>query len=236
MFFTDHPISISIDGVKYYYLYDGLGSVTELIDTGENVVNEYRYDPFGGAEMKIETVYNPHQFTGRQFDDESGMYHYRARAYDADAGRFLQQDPAGMVDGANMYAYCGNDPVNGVDPSGKFNIWQLFNPRDSVLQAERTVNPSDTDMSGFEGSLYEEVLGVGPAYQRCKSNSIWICDQKYREDYFLPPDEDVPREHHDWRGCYRFYLGGCMWSYRMGPLLLGLHRGAPWTWDRFMDI
>ena len=68
------------------YLYDGLGSVTELIDTGENVVNTYRYTPFGEAEIKVETVYNPHQFTGRQYDEESGLYHYRARAYDADTG------------------------------------------------------------------------------------------------------------------------------------------------------
>ena len=68
--------------------------------------------------LRQETVYNPHQFTGRQYDAESGLYHYRARAYSADIGRFMQQDPAGMVDGANMYAYCGNNPVNRRDPSG----------------------------------------------------------------------------------------------------------------------
>ena len=118
LFFTDHPISISIDGVKYFYLYDGLGSVTELIDASENVVNSYRYTPFGEALIRDETVYNPHQFTGRQYDAESGKYHYRARSYDANLGRFMQQDPAGMIDGANMYAYVGNNPVNGVDPSG----------------------------------------------------------------------------------------------------------------------
>ncbi|MBU4145211.1 MAG: RHS repeat-associated core domain-containing protein [Candidatus Thermoplasmatota archaeon] len=95
IFFTDHPISISIDGVKYYYLYDGLGSVTELIDEYENVVNFYRYTPFGDALIREETVYNPHQFTGRQYDAESGLYHYRARAYSADIGRFMQQDPCG---------------------------------------------------------------------------------------------------------------------------------------------
>ena len=124
IFFTDHPISITIydeNGIptKYYYLYDGLGSVTELIDADENVVNYYRYTPFGDALIREEQIYNPHQFTGRQYDAESGLYHYRARAYSTEVGRFLQQDPAGMVDGANMYAYVGNNPVNGVDSSGK---------------------------------------------------------------------------------------------------------------------
>ena len=80
---------------------------------------------------------NPHQFTGRQFDEESGMYHYRARSYDAEAGRFLQQDPAGMIDGANMYAYVGNNPVNGVDPSGKFNIFIFFSGFNSIEQGTR---------------------------------------------------------------------------------------------------
>ena len=75
--------------------YDGLGSVTELIDASENVVNSYRYTPFGEALLRDETVYNPHQFTGRQYDAESGLYHYRARSYDANLGRFMQQDPAG---------------------------------------------------------------------------------------------------------------------------------------------
>ncbi len=116
--FVDHPIKIIVDSVKYFYLYDGLGSVTEIIDANETIVNFYRYSPFGSVLVKEETVYNPYQFTGRQFDKESGLYHYRARAYSPSIGRFMQQDPAGMVDGANMYAYVGNNPTNMVDPSG----------------------------------------------------------------------------------------------------------------------
>ncbi|MFP4052209.1 MAG: RHS repeat domain-containing protein, partial [Thermoplasmata archaeon] len=118
--FTDHPISIEIDGSKYYYLYNGQGSVTELINENEEVVNQYRYTPFGSPRLKAETVYNPYQYTGRRLDEETGQYYYKARMYSAAQSRFTTQDPAGMQEGPNMYAYVGNNPVNKRDPSGLY--------------------------------------------------------------------------------------------------------------------
>ncbi|MDP9156022.1 MAG: RHS repeat-associated core domain-containing protein [Pseudomonadota bacterium] len=46
------------------------------------------------------------------------MYYYKARFYSPSLGRFLQTDPAGMKDDLNLYAYVGNNPLNGVDPTG----------------------------------------------------------------------------------------------------------------------
>ncbi len=58
-------------------------------------------------------------FTGREFDDETGLYYYRARHYDPDPGRFLQSDPLGFAAGdVNLYSYTYNDPANWADPSG----------------------------------------------------------------------------------------------------------------------
>ncbi|MFO7992483.1 MAG: RHS repeat-associated core domain-containing protein, partial [Thermoplasmata archaeon] len=130
--FTDHPISMERDGQKYYYLYDGQGSVTELV-TGSVVPgmellvveNQYRYTPFGEPRVKIEAVENPYEYAGRRLDDESGKYYNRARIYSAEQGRFMSQDPMGNQAGANRYAYCGNNPTNNRDPSGMIHDWEL---------------------------------------------------------------------------------------------------------------
>jgi len=57
---------------------------------------------------------------GREYDWATGLYHFRARWYDPVTGRWLSKDPIGLSGGLNQYAFCGNDPVNNLDPSGLY--------------------------------------------------------------------------------------------------------------------
>jgi RHS repeat-associated protein len=61
---------------------------------------------------------------------EVGLYYFRARMYDARTGRFMQPDPIGYGDGANMYNAFGGDAVNRVDPSGMCSVWGRVLTRD----------------------------------------------------------------------------------------------------------
>ena len=94
----DEPVCmIVVDGqteTKYYYHYDGLGSVIALSDDNGSIVERYSYDVFGEPN-RTSNVGNPYLFTGRRYDNETGLYYYRARYYSADLGRFLQTDPIG---------------------------------------------------------------------------------------------------------------------------------------------
>ncbi|MGR5149724.1 RHS repeat-associated core domain-containing protein, partial [Photobacterium alginatilyticum] len=76
---------------------------------------EYSID--GLASPVIETISNPLRFQGQYFDEESGLHYNRFRYYDPKAGRFIHQDPIGLLGGLNPYQYAPN-PVQWVDPLG----------------------------------------------------------------------------------------------------------------------
>ncbi|MBK6780977.1 MAG: RHS repeat-associated core domain-containing protein [Gemmatimonadetes bacterium] len=79
-------------------------------------VKEFAEAPWGDAVADTGLVVRYH-FAGREYDSESGLY-MRARYYDPALGRWISEDPIGIAGGLNVYAYAGNDPVNGRDPSG----------------------------------------------------------------------------------------------------------------------
>ena len=119
----DEPLQLKKDGITYYYQRDGLGSITSLSDGDGTKLKTYQYDSFGNIINETGTVENPYTYTGRERDSETGLYHYRARYYDPTIGRFLSEDPIGFWGGdVNLYGYVLNNPVNWVDPFGKFNI------------------------------------------------------------------------------------------------------------------
>ncbi|MBK7922997.1 MAG: RHS repeat-associated core domain-containing protein [Gemmatimonadetes bacterium] len=80
-------------------------------------VKEFTEAPWGDAVADTGIVVR-YRFAGREYDSETGLYYMRARYYDPALGRWISEDPIGIAGGLNVYAYAGNDPVNGRDPSG----------------------------------------------------------------------------------------------------------------------
>jgi len=115
----DQPLAELRSATASYYEQDALSSVTSLSNLGGGVANTYAYDSFGKLIASTGTVTNPFQYTGREFDPETGLFQYRARYYDAGLGHFLSEDPIGFDSGqVNLYAYVDNSPVDSFDPSG----------------------------------------------------------------------------------------------------------------------
>lgn len=114
---------ITPEGKAYYYHYDGIGSTIAITDASGNIVNKYAYDAFGKVLKETETISNPFKYVGRfgVMDEGNGLFYMRARYYDSEVGRFINKDPIGLAGGLNMYAYVGNNPVNGIDPIGLYS-------------------------------------------------------------------------------------------------------------------
>ena len=113
----DEPFAELRSGTTSYYQ-EGPDSVTSLSNAAGALANTYIYDSFGNLTNSTGTLRNPFQYTAREFDQETSLYYYRARYYDAETGRFISEDPMGFDAGVNFYAYVENNPINYIDPSG----------------------------------------------------------------------------------------------------------------------
>jgi RHS repeat-associated protein len=114
----DEPLAMQRAGATSYYQQDALESVTSLSNSSGVLANTYTYDSFGKTTASTGTLTNPFQYTGRDYDPEIGVRYYRARYYDENIGRFLNEDPIQFGAGTNFFAYVANNPINRIDPSG----------------------------------------------------------------------------------------------------------------------
>lgn len=116
----------------YYYVLNLQGDVVKLVDGGGTSVASYAYDAWGNilSSSGSKAEINPLRYRGYYYDTETGFYYVSSRYYDPEVGRYLNAD--GYVStgqgilGNNMFAYCGNNPVNNCDPSGQFFISALL--------------------------------------------------------------------------------------------------------------
>ncbi len=115
---------IGFDEANEYYYTQGdlLGSVTGLTDDSGNLVQVGSWDAFGNRLTDNESTTDA-SLAGwlgswGLMTDEDGKTYMRARYYDAELGKFTTSDPIGVNGGLNTYAYCSNNGVSFVDPSG----------------------------------------------------------------------------------------------------------------------
>ena len=122
---------------RYFYHQNLNYSVVGLTNASGVLVEAYEYGPYGrhitfshggGAVLfngtdtmtpgSASTLGNPFLYTGQRFDSETGMYYYKHRYYDTQAGRFISRDPIGYANDLNDYQYVFSEPINQIDSYG----------------------------------------------------------------------------------------------------------------------
>ena len=93
---------------------DNLGSPAVVTDNSGNVQKQYRYYAFGNLRAQSGSFNTDYSFTG-YLKEETGNHYAKMRYYEGGIGKFMRVDPLGAL---NPYVYCGNDPLNFVDPEG----------------------------------------------------------------------------------------------------------------------
>ncbi len=108
----------------YFYLYNGLGDITGLVDSSNQVVVRYQYNSWGKVTSTEDTsgvslaTLNPFCYRKYVYDPETGLYCLGSRYYDPEVGRFVNADDTDVIFAKpqelvskNLYAYCDNNPV-----------------------------------------------------------------------------------------------------------------------------
>ncbi|MBV2129706.1 RHS repeat-associated core domain-containing protein [Arsukibacterium indicum] len=114
---SNKPLLLLKNGAVYYYQLDQLGTPLSLTDSNNNIVWQASYSVFGKATVTRNETDNPIRFQGQYFDSETGLHYNHFRYYDPETGRFISQDPIGLLGGINHYQYAPNH-VNWIDPLG----------------------------------------------------------------------------------------------------------------------
>ena len=130
-------IGLKYNNSQYFYRRDCQGNIIAVIDNAGNVVVEYKYDAWGNHEAEVASEgyvtlanLNPFRYRGYYYDSETDLYFLQTRYYDPVVGRFISRDSIEYADpeticGLNLYAYCGNNPMMNVDPTGTFILSAL---------------------------------------------------------------------------------------------------------------
>jgi insecticidal toxin complex protein TccC len=158
-----------------YHLTDHLGSGTLELDEHANVQSREAYYPFGGTAWEDHSdqsgAWKTLRYSGKE-RDATGLYYYGYRYFAPWLSRWINPDPAGAVDGLNLYGFVANSPVGRVDRDGR-----VGSPATSLLGDESQGSIPDDLLERFDmgggGHLPSFVINAGDLDSQTSQTSQW---------------------------------------------------------------
>ena len=162
----------------HYYHGNERMDVEYITDEAGNVRNSYAYDAFGSIVNSSETIQNRYTYNGESYDKTTEQYYLRKRYYNPKLCRFTQEDEY-RGDGLNLYAFCANNPVMYVDPSG-------YDSTPGTLFGEKGTEVGTSSSQNLGANILENV-GIPSSGVSTGSHQAQhlIPQQVYRDSQFL---------------------------------------------------
>ncbi|MDE7263769.1 MAG: hypothetical protein K2N64_03830, partial [Anaeroplasmataceae bacterium] len=170
---------------KYYYVRDFMQNILGIIDSSGNLVVKYAYTAYGtitsitGSLASTIGAYNPFRYKGYYYDTETSMYYCKSRYYVPEWCRWLNADSTSYlnyknINEMNLFAYCVNNPISLLDPTG--NLWILIAiiagysiTKLSKKYIERAKNkPSEPILEGVEFDFNKNYFSIFDTMETAK--------------------------------------------------------------------
>ena len=126
---------------------------------------------FGKATVTVNDIHNPIRFQGQYFDNQSGLHYNHFRYYDPETGRFISQDPIGLLGGINHYQYAPNH-INWIDPLGLC----AKEDGDSYEARKAALAKSNGAMTTLDA--FSEEHATGAPWDKAAVDENWIKDRQ----------------------------------------------------------
>jgi RHS repeat-associated protein len=147
---------ITPDEQRATYHFNHRGDTIALSNDRQNLTDLYTYDEFGNLLDRRGSTPNPFTFVGRHgvMQETPSFYFMRARYYDAEAGRFLSEDPLGFEGGDwNLYSYTASNPIGYIDSQGT-----SFNPAGAFAMSLLEIGPATYNWSMAAKYAYRSIV------------------------------------------------------------------------------
>jgi RHS repeat-associated protein len=201
------------DGVKSpqmrYQLDNLLGSATLEVDADGQIISYEEYFPYGGTAViagrsASEVQLKQYRYSGKERDSVTGFYYYGFRYYAPWLGRWMSPDPAGTVDGLNLYAFVGGNPSSWVDGDGRTRFGSLGSKSTTHSRKEITVrknyvgNSTKKSLFSFSRNIstkefFKPLQAIRPNVFKGFFNSFRAIKQETFASFFKPFFTPTPR-------------------------------------------